>query len=72
MRRIRVPAAVVLLLAASCVLHGGVEGHKNLSAIFSFGDSYADTGNFVRLAAPSIPFDNLPYGETFFRRPSGR
>ncbi|CAN0880690.1 GDSL esterase/lipase At1g28580 [Linum grandiflorum] len=44
------------------------------TSIVSFGDSIADTGNLCQLS----PLDNLPYmcfppyGDTFFRRPTGR
>ncbi|KAJ4818504.1 GDSL esterase/lipase [Rhynchospora pubera] len=44
-------------------------------SIFSFGDSHTDTGNINILAkklARSVYSDNLPYGQTFFHRPSGR
>ncbi|KAG9452671.1 hypothetical protein H6P81_005575 [Aristolochia fimbriata] len=36
-------------------------------AIYSFGDSIADTGNLMR-----GPGARPPYGETYFRRPTGR
>lgn len=44
------------------------------SAIYSFGDSLADTGNLLASAtAGSKPqFGNLPYGQTYFRKPTGR
>ncbi|OEL29023.1 GDSL esterase/lipase [Dichanthelium oligosanthes] len=81
--RSSVIAAALLLVLGSCLLHGadagGGYGPKPKScfftSIFSFGNSYADTGNFVRLAAPIIPvipFNNLPYGETFFHNATGR
>jgi hypothetical protein len=44
-------------------------------SIFSFGDSYTDTGNFNVLATMlrvKVNTDKLPYGETYFHRPSHR
>ncbi|GJN32021.1 hypothetical protein PR202_gb20490 [Eleusine coracana subsp. coracana] len=62
---------VPYLLPAISAIHP----HKHFTSIFSFGNSYADTGNFIRLAAPFmpfIPFNNTPYGETFFNQATGR
>lgn len=46
------------------------------NAIYQFGDSLSDTGNLI-LEIPSAalsrnPFANLPYGETYFNKPTGR
>ena len=49
----------------------GVKQHYE--AIYSFGDSLTDTGNFLRSGALAFPtIAKLPYGETFFQHPTGR
>ncbi|KAG0461462.1 hypothetical protein HPP92_021382 [Vanilla planifolia] len=45
----------------------------NFTSLFSFGDSLADTGNFLRTGAVTFPsISRLPYGMTYFRRATGR
>uniref|UniRef100_A0A0D9UYA9 GDSL esterase/lipase n=1 Tax=Leersia perrieri TaxID=77586 RepID=A0A0D9UYA9_9ORYZ len=58
----------VLLLPAICCC-------RRYDSIFSFGDSFADTGNdIVVLAANSLPNPTTrpPYSMTFFGHPTGR
>ncbi|CAL4966002.1 unnamed protein product [Urochloa decumbens] len=47
----------------------------NYTSIFSFGDSFTDTGNFVTIGGPTTPnllITKPPYGMTFFGHPTGR
>lgn len=79
--------AVSLLVAAnlgwtwaaripSSLSPGGLSARpRRYDSIFSFGDSFADTGNDIAVfAANSLvtPAALPPYGMTFFRRPTGR
>lgn len=42
-------------------------------AIYQFGDSLSDTGNLVREpTGAKSAFARLPYGQTYFHRPTGR
>ncbi|XP_038977610.1 GDSL esterase/lipase At1g28580-like [Phoenix dactylifera] len=45
-----------------------------IKAIYSLGDSIADTGNLLRegVGGAFAPIAHLPYGETTFHRPTGR
>jgi phospholipase/lecithinase/hemolysin len=61
---------LVALLLVSCSL--AVSGQK-FNAIYSFGDSISDTGNLCVGGCPAwLTTGQSPYGETFFKRPTGR
>ncbi|XP_074580504.1 GDSL esterase/lipase At1g28590-like [Curcuma longa] len=60
-------AAAFVLLFPSVLVAGCY------SSIFSFGDSLADTGNLLHIAGNhSTYYACLPYGMTYFGRPTGR
>ncbi|KAJ3701177.1 hypothetical protein LUZ61_004882 [Rhynchospora tenuis] len=63
------------LLFISCFSHANCTKDQPYNAIISFGDSYADTGNFVSLVKGVLPYDvfeHLPYGMTYFNKSTGR
>ena len=65
------PAAAAVLLM---VLAGAEPAAACYPRLFSFGDSLADTGNFPFYYGNNSgePALRPPYGETFFRRATGR
>ncbi|KAK3159724.1 hypothetical protein QOZ80_1BG0050290 [Eleusine coracana subsp. coracana] len=69
-RRVQVLEILFLLLCTFC--HSI---QSNYTSLFSFGDSYTDTGNIVIIsgeAAPNLLLTKPPYGMTFFGHPTGR
>ncbi|RWR97472.1 Lipase_GDSL domain-containing protein [Cinnamomum micranthum f. kanehirae] len=61
-----------IIFCSFCILQG-VSASSPYTAIFSFGDSLADTGNFLISGPRAFPFiARLPYGLTYFGHPTGR
>ncbi|KAL6878345.1 hypothetical protein ACP4OV_012515 [Aristida adscensionis] len=63
------PLAVILLVCRHAAASGG--DPSCYSRMFSFGNSITDTGNLATVN-PNLSVMALPYGETFFHRPTGR
>ncbi|KAL6615697.1 hypothetical protein ACP70R_037967 [Stipagrostis hirtigluma subsp. patula] len=63
----------VLLVSVVLLLNSPVGLCGCYKRIFSFGDSIIDTGNFAYATGKSpTPVKELPYGMTYFNRPTGR
>ncbi|XP_031490880.1 GDSL esterase/lipase At1g28600-like [Nymphaea colorata] len=66
-------AIIVCVLTCSILLLPVMSESSCYTTIFSFGDSLADTGNYLLSGAASFPAVTfLPYGETSFHHPTGR
>ncbi|PON99122.1 Lipase [Trema orientale] len=65
---------VLLIYSGTLVLSTATTTRRPyFNAIFNFGDSLSDTGNFIRSGALAFPvIGKLPYGMTFFRHSTGR
>ncbi|XP_060208979.1 acetylajmalan esterase-like isoform X2 [Lycium barbarum] len=67
--------SLFLLLSTSLFFSPSFAQTKcNIKYVYQLGDSLADNGNVIRTPGASIIFkaDRSPYGETFFRKPTGR
>nr|XP_043606220.1 GDSL esterase/lipase At3g48460 [Erigeron canadensis] len=65
-------AAAILLL--SFTFSSASNHPQPFKKIYAFGDSYTDTGNTASGTGPNafVHVSNLPYGRTFFHRPTNR
>ncbi|CAN4076447.1 unnamed protein product [Withania somnifera] len=65
---------LLITLVASFYSPSSAQTKCNIQSVYQLGDSLADAGNVIRTPGASIIFraDRAPYGETFFRRPTGR
>lgn len=72
------PALVLLLGVLFCRVavesRAGEEWESTVPAMFIFGDSVVDAGNNNYITGfPLLPVANfVPYGETYFHKPTGR
>ncbi|XP_021745661.1 acetylajmalan esterase-like [Chenopodium quinoa] len=66
---------IAFLLAIALSLHA-IQGQVQppIDTIYQFGDSISDTGNFIRdnFIGRHSNFANLPYGQDFFHKATGR
>ncbi|XP_043703081.1 GDSL esterase/lipase At1g28570-like [Telopea speciosissima] len=62
----------VMIIAFLVLTNGCGTLGCNYTSIISFGDSIADTGNSLYSKSGGGAELNLPYGETYFHRPTGR
>lgn len=68
-------AAYILCITIFVLLACATQGRTcSFETIYQFGDSIADTGNLIRRGAVGASSNGarLPYGETYFNRPTGR
>lgn len=71
------PIILTLTLFITCAVTSAADTHRGrrpFRSVYAFGDSYTDTGNTRSSSGPSgfMFVSNLPYGRTFFRRPTNR
>ncbi|KAG8379400.1 hypothetical protein BUALT_Bualt07G0084600 [Buddleja alternifolia] len=66
---------ILLIFSPYCSVYAKATTHSNpFKNVYAFGDSYTDTGNTRSNTGPNgFTFvSNLPYGSTFFHRPTNR